>query len=243
MENTSEWFLDWFNEDYLNLYAHRDKKEAEEHVDFLIRQLNLRGSEHILDLACGSGRHSILFGNLGYRVQGIDTSEFLIHEAVKQSTELPKVQFLCRDMRNVSDLGPFDLILSMFTSFGYFDTDEENLDLLRKVSKTLKRGGLFFIDYLNAEHVENHFIPQEKIEVNGEEVTITREIQEGRIVKSIDFPNRSYKESVMLYTPESLSDMLERSGFDISKQWGNYNGEDLTPSSERILTLSKLNTP
>ncbi len=238
MKKETHWFLDWFNEDYLNLYANRDSSEAEKHVDFLCNHLNLNSNDKILDLGCGSGRHANLLGKFGYHILGIDTSEFLIREAIKNSKDVPTVKFICRDMRNITDLGPFDLILSMFTSFGYFEADEQNQDILNIISQSLKPGSRFFMDYLYAPHVIENLIPFENIVVKDEEVLITRKVVRDRVVKTIEFPGRSYQESVKLYDPETLSKMLQRAGFTIVNQWGGYDSEPLTSSSSRLLTLS-----
>lgn len=236
----SHWFLDWFNEDYLNLYAHRDEEEAKEHINFLCHQLNLTGHEKILDLCCGSGRHAILLGKLGYDVTGVDTSDFLIGKAVESSKDVAAVKFLCRDMRDIGDLGHFDVILSMFTSFGYFESDKQNQKVLHNISESLADGGLFFMDYLNVSHVYQNLKADDKLVVNGEKVSISRQIVGERVIKTIDFPGRSYRESVKLYDPTTISKMLKNAGFSIVTQWGNYEGESLSSLSERVLTLATI---
>jgi SAM-dependent methyltransferase len=235
MNNKSDWFHNWFNEDYIHLYAHRDDTEAQKHVDFLSSELRLLGDERILDLGCGSGRHTFLFGRLGYNVVGIDTSEVLIHEAMKNLDGPSNISFIRKDMRDIGDLGKFNLILNMFTSFGYFEEDEENQKVLHIIHQALSIGGRFFIDYLHAPYVIKHLIPRETLQVRGEEVKITREIEGDLVIKTIEFPGRSYYESVKLYEPEKITEMLKDAGFTIDRLWGNYEGKPFNSSSERLL--------
>ncbi|MEM1283301.1 MAG: methyltransferase domain-containing protein [Chlamydiota bacterium] len=236
----SDWYLDWFNEDYLNLYAHRGEEEAKKHINFLCHHLNLTGHEKILDLCCGSGRHAILLGKLGYHVTGVDTSNFLIEKAIANSKDVDAVKFLCRDMRDIRNLGHFEVILSMFTSFGYFESNKQNLEVLHTIFESLTDGGLFFMDYLNVPHVYQNLKADDQLVVNGEKVSISRQIVGDKVIKTIDFPGRSYCESVKLYDPTTISEMLKKAGFSIITQWGNYEAESLSPLSERVLTLATI---
>lgn len=237
MSKKTHWFHHWFNEDYLNLYAYRDEGEAKKHIDFLVKHLPIDGSERVLDLGCGSGRHAHILGNLGIKCVGIDTSETLINEAQKNVDESSNVEFICRDMRHIEDLGKFDIILSMFTSFGYFDSDDENQDVLHIISKALNSKGLFFLDYLNPEHVRKNLVPQEQTNVNGEIVIVKRAIVDDKVAKSIEFPGRSYCESVKLYDYSTIEEMLKASGLKAVNYWGDYSGSKLTADSERMLIL------
>jgi len=122
-----EWFDHWFNSDYLHLYAHRDEKEAESHGYFLINHLKLNGSEKILDVACGFGRHAIAFAKKGFSVVGIDASKEFIRQAQvhQEKEQLSKLEFIQMGMRNLAGLGTFDVAICMFTSFGYFPTKND----------------------------------------------------------------------------------------------------------------------
>ena len=111
------WYQDWFNEDYLKLYKMRNKEEAEKQIRFLEENLLLNGDERILDLGCGTGRHSILFADKGYNVVGVDASPTFIQEAQRSYSDVRHLKFYLRDMRHIEDLGKFDVAVSMFTSF------------------------------------------------------------------------------------------------------------------------------
>src|SRR5699024_1650708 len=126
------------------LYAHRDEDEAERHVDFVVAHLPA-SPRAVLDLACGGGRHTAALRRRGYRALGVDLSLVLL----AHSPSLPRVAV---DMRRLpfSDRS-FDWVLNFFTSFGYFDDEEENFRVLAEMARTLSPGGGFLLDLLNLD--------------------------------------------------------------------------------------------
>jgi len=225
-----EWFHNWFNEDYLNLYSHRNKDEAENQISFLFRHLNIPSKACILDLGCGAGRHAKLLAEKGYEVVGLDASETLIKEAKKEGG----ASFVVGDMRRLEGLGRFDLVTSFFTSFGYFE-DEENRAVLRQIAAVLNPGGHFFLDFLNPELLEKQLVPREELKVGEETVQIERRIEKRRVEKSIRFPGRSYSESVKLYTKEEIEEMLRDAGLKPLRFWSGYSQQ----KQDRQLFLSR----
>nr|NGX43184.1 hypothetical protein [Chlamydiota bacterium] len=154
-EQDLPWYKKWFNEDYLKLYSYRSAEEAEQQVNFVIHALKLKGDEKILDLGCGKGRHSLELAKKGYKVLGIDISEYLIDEAKKCLKMVPSkhLRFQIGDMYHLEHLGTFDVVLNMFTSFGYFDDDKDNAKVFQIVRDHLQSGGKFFLDYLHPAQV------------------------------------------------------------------------------------------
>lgn len=231
------WIQNWFNEDYLKLYSHRNQEEADRQVDFIIRGLHLTGRERILDIGCGAGRHSVAFGQRGYSVVGVDSSEFLIEKANQKLEErhnLP-VRFVLGDMYKLVNVGMFDLVINMFTSFGYFSGDDENARIFGAVRHHLSKGGDFFLDYLHPYQVRKNFVPVQEIEVDGEQVRIEKEIKDDRVIKTIRFPGRTYQEKVKLYDREQIEDMLRKYRFQVMEVWNDYEGNDWCEEGERQL--------
>ena len=110
------WYKEWFGEEYLELYAHRDRGEAERHVEFVEALFGEEPPSAVLDLACGAGRHTAALRRRGHRVVGVDLSKTLL----AQAPSLPRV---AGDMRCLPFAAQsFDWVLNFFTSFGYFES-------------------------------------------------------------------------------------------------------------------------
>ena len=133
-----EWFETWFDSEYYHkLYKNRDDEEAEQFINNLITNLQLNSNSNILDLACGKGRHSIFLNNLGFKTVGVDLSPKSIAFARKFNN--PNLHFEVRDMRKSFCKGQFDAIFNLFTSFGYFESKTENIEVLIAIENMLKK--------------------------------------------------------------------------------------------------------
>jgi SAM-dependent methyltransferase len=128
-------------------------------VDFIIDIMELSGSERILDLACGFGRHSIDLAKRGFSVVGVDIGPDLIEEAGRiASAEKLSAEFICADLRDVSFNGEFDVVLNMGEgAIGYLENDDENLKIFDLIASSLKPGGMHFMEILNAAHAEMYY--------------------------------------------------------------------------------------
>ena len=236
-ELETPWFQQWFDENYLILYRHRNRSEAEEQVRLIIDTLDLSKNIAILDLACGEGRYTALFVEMGYRVTGLDLSQILV---TRGREKYPQLDLRVGDMRCIP--GKFDLILSLFTSFGYFETDEENEEVLRSVYEALNPNGVYWLDFLNAQEVESNLVPESVSQFSPElRVIENRKIENGRIIKDIHFKNngeeKCYTESVRLFTCSQLQEMFKRTGFQLEHCFGDYRGSQWTPESPRTILI------
>ena len=164
-KETNNWFASWFDTPYYHiLYKDRDYEEAQLFMDNITQYLNLPEDAKILDLACGKGRHSIYLNKLGYNVTGADLSENSIAEASKYSNE--KLHFTVHDMREPFD-EKFDAIFNLFTSFGYFESDDDNLITLKAIHESLSEFCFAVIDFMNVYKVINDLVPHEVKTVEG----------------------------------------------------------------------------
>ena len=238
------WYRKWFDEKYLLLYRHRNIEDAEKQCRLINAVLKPAKNSLVLDLGCGEGRHTIFFKDFGCRVLGIDLSATLIKSGKKK---YPQLDLVVADMQHLPVLaGKFDLVLSLFTSFGYFEADEENQRVLCDIYSSLKPGGFFWLDFLNAAHVENNLVPGNLSRgPGGIELEEKRRIAAGRIVKDINFKDNEngaaahYRESVRLFSRRELETMLERSGFRIEGCFGDYAGAGWSEDSERTILFAK----
>lgn len=237
MKETKPWYEEWFDENYLDVYRHRNRDEARQQVQLVMETLVPERGASILDLGCGEGRYTILFKNKGFRIIGLDLSETLV---VVGKKNYPHLDLVVGDMRYIP--GRFDIILSLFTSFGYFDTDEENAGVIHSIFHSLNDNGVVWLDFLNPYRVEKNLVPLSDVELeDGIHVTEKRYIEEGRIVKDIFFykgsEGKCYRESVRLFTREQLERMFDKAGLKIIRVFGNYSGHAWSRESERTILV------
>lgn len=240
------WYKDWFNsEEYLRVYKHRDSVEAEELVSLIQKNINLSKGSSVLDMACGAGRHSIAFARKGFNVTAVDLSERLISEAKKNSNlEKVKINFIQSDIRDLNLNLRFDLAVNLFTSFGYFETDEENFDVIQKAYELINPTGYFVLDYLNKSYLEKNLVPLSKMKQNGTTIVQNRTIQENRVKKKITIEKdgiiSDFYESVRLYSVPELKDILKSMGFQTKKLFGDFSGSEFEKStSTRTIIISQ----
>lgn len=243
------WYKDWFaDEHYLALYQHRDKAEALQLLDLVERTAHPTSDARILDLACGAGRHSISLAKRGYtNITGIDLSSTLINIAKASAEEQKvKVEFIESDMLHFQ--GQYDLILNLFTSFGYFETDADNEAVINKIGNALTPNGYFVIDFFNATLVEQTLVPHStKVLPSGETVDECRVIADRRVNKKIIIRSadttKEYYESVRLFTLQELRAMIERAAMKCEQVFGCYNGDpfDEQTSTRCIIVAKKTN--
>lgn len=236
----SEWFETWFDSPYYPLlYQHRDEKEAQDFIRVLLRHLKLPADARYFDLGCGRGRHSIFLHQLGFDVTGMDLSAESIAEAKQH--EQPGLRFFTGDMRQPLPGGPYDCILNLFTSFGYFASDEEHLTVLHQVKQALAPGGVFLMDYLNSGPLIDKLPLSATIEKGDIRFDIHKQFQNGSVVKHITVHDGArhpeFEERVRLFSPQELRSLFEQAGFSIETEWGDYAGTafDAVASSRFIL--------
>ena len=237
-----EWFERWFGEEYLLVYEHRNIQEAEREVQAIKDILNLHEHELVLDLCCGPGRHDIVLIRQGYRVIGLDYSMPLLKiasEAIPLGKAYPK--YIRGDARMIPFReNTFDVILNLFTSFGYFQ-DDENRALLGSIANLLKPGGRFYIDYLNPIKVEAELVPESVRIKDGIRVEERRTINQEtrRVEKQIhlrwDNNSQTFHESVQLYSLEEMLAMIADAGLTTDGFYGSVEREPYGESSPRMI--------
>lgn len=244
MENSGKaWFEKWFDSPYYHiLYKHRDEQEAVRFLTNLVKHTGMSG-ERAWDMACGKGRHAISLSSLGVDVIGSDISEQSILAA--KQFEREKLSFYMHDMRMPIRVNYFDVVLNLFTSFGYFFSDRENEMVITSAYKSLKRSGIFVLDYLNRERVMKNLNPFEQKTIEGITFDIRKDISErNTVLKTIIFQadgrKYTYHEEVKLYGLEDISGMLVKTGFSVKETFGNYELEAFDgKSSDRLIIIAQ----
>ena len=202
-----EWFESWFDTPYYHiLYSNRDYTEAENFITQLTAELQLPKNSEIIDLACGKGRHSVFLNKLGYKVLGLDLSKKSIEH--NQQFENENLQFKVHDMRDMVAHSKVDAVFNLFTSFGYFDSQDDDRKVFKSVSDVLKSDGFFVLDYLNENYVRKTIVSDAEIQRGGIDFTISKKIEDQHIVKDIKFSadgqDFNFFEKVKLHTPDSI---------------------------------------
>ncbi len=236
-----QWFESWFNTSYYHqLYKNRNEQEAQDFLQKLVPNLTLNKSAKFLDSCCGKGRHSQVINNLGFEVIGFDLSENSIEEAKKLEKE--NLHFYVHDMRKLFYTNYFDFALNLFTSFGYFSSERDNINALLSANKALKENGMLVIDFMNAIQTRKKMVAQESKVIDDITFNISRRIEKNNIVKEIHFKKNneefSYSEKVELLELGDFKSLLEKSGFKIKEIYGNYELMPFNEESDRLIILA-----
>ncbi len=233
------WFTEAFGAFYAELYAHRDDREVDQLLSVLTP--HLPKDAPILDLACGAGR---LLRPLSERFPdavGIDLSWELL--------QMVGARRVARaDMRSLP-LRPraFGAVLSLFTSFGYFDHADVDRAVFRGMAELLRPGGLLVLDFLNADVVLAGLRPHSVDTIGDRHVesrrhfdAATRILEKQVEVRRGHDVEKRYRERVRVYDVEQLKELFVEQGLEIETIWGEYDGSAFTRSqSSRCLILGR----
>jgi SAM-dependent methyltransferase len=235
----ADWFEEWFGEDYLRIYQHRDEEEAEHAIELIAANLPSPEVTSVLDLGCGAGRHTKVLFERWWTV-GLDLSMALLKEARHESPEAPYVRADMRELPFADE--SFDLVVNLFTSFGYFDDDREHVRVLSCVRSSMRRGGTLVIDFLNASQVRRDLVPYDERVENGVIIEQRRAItaDDRYVEKTITLRERGkeYIERVRLLSAADLERMLKGAGFDVVKRFGDYAGGAWSERSPRTILFA-----
>ena len=193
-------------------------------------------------MASGRGRHAIQLNGLGYDVLGVDLSPESIAVANEFSNQ--RLRFETADMRDLSRKSYFDLILNLFTSFGYFLKEGDNIKVISSAAQALKPGGRLVLDYLNVKIVRNELPMKEEINRGGIHFFIDKQIKDGFITKDIQFnhENKDYhfKEYVKYLTLEDFQIYFHNNKLKMLNVYGDYQLSPFDKSkSERLILIAE----
>ncbi|WP_132705735.1 class I SAM-dependent methyltransferase [Winogradskyella wandonensis] len=241
-KTTEKWYASWFDTPYYHiLYKDRDYKEAQTFMDNLTGYLNLPEHGKILDLACGKGRHSIYLNKLGYNVTGVDLSEQSI--AYARQFENDSLKFDVHDMTKPYP-ETFDAVFNLFTSFGYFEKDECNLQTIESIKAELNDTGFGVIDFMNSEYVIDNLVAEDTKTIDGITFLQQRKLEDGYIVKDISFTadgeDYQFQERVKAFTLKDFEVLFEKAGVHLLDVFGDYKLHKYhQKTSERLIMIFK----
>jgi len=241
-----EWWKSFFDEPYAKAILESFEERASQEVDFIEDALSLSRNVKILDLCCGLGRHSIELAKRGYQVTGVDvTSQYLETARAKAKEKGVKIDFIEGEMRNISFYEEFNAAINMFTSFGFFEEEKDNLKVLKNVSNTLKPEGKFLIDVINRDWIIRNYRERDWRE-SGEGLVL--EVRKFDLARSINYGKqiiirggeRIEKDvPLRMYSFHELKSMLELAGLKVIASYGSFEKEELTLDSMRMIIISQ----
>ncbi|MEY3739299.1 MAG: hypothetical protein RL544_2077 [Bacteroidota bacterium] len=240
------WFTDWFNSSYYHaLYQHRDDTEALQFIHNLLAYLKPIPHAKMLDIACGKGRHSKALFDAGFDVVGIDLSPASINAASSMKTN--GLTFSCHDMRETFRNNYFDYAFNFFTSFGYFNSDEEHQLAIQAMSNNLKEGGTLVIDYLNVGIVDPTLDLATETKIDGFHFQIKKWqdplflYKEIKVVDALTQEELGiFEEKVRKYTLHDFMDFMQKAGLTIVATFGNYQLGPFNPeNADRLIIVAQ----
>lgn len=222
-------------------------RDTQRETDFI--QSALPKKETILDLCCGTGRHSIILRRRGWNTVGLDLSKNLLNIAKRnmknERAEFPLVR---ADMRHFPFRKQvFDAVICMFTSFGYLPSENEDMKSFKEVRRILRKGGKFLLDVANKNHVIKIFKEREwaefepfyMLEKRSLDLQTSRLLSQWTIIRKDTKEVKSLQHNVRLYTFQKLKQMLKEAGLKIKEVYGDYDKKEFTLDSTRMIVLAK----
>jgi SAM-dependent methyltransferase len=246
----SAWYVDFFRSDYLNVYGHMFTEErAEKESAFVARTLELKPGASVLDLCCGQGRHSVQLAKHGFNVTGLDlNAEYLDLASKAAEAAKVKIETVAGDMREIPFENKFDAIVNMYSSFGYLESEAEDLKVLESAVKALKPGGRLLLDMLNREWAIDNYIQNDwHTGADGTLYVERRDLDLATSRMHVHFivvdPKGGRRESIghiiRLYTLTEMTRLLERVGMRVTAVFGGFEGEDYGISARRMIIVAQ----
>ncbi len=238
-----KWYRSWFNSPYYHiLYANRDHNEAELFIDRISEYFHLKENDRVLDACCGKGRHSIYLNKKGIDVTGIDLSSESI--AYAKQFENDHLHFYEHDIRNLLSANYFDFVFNLFTSFGYFRRENEDIKAIKAFAKNLKPGGILMMDFLNVDQITSNIQPEDEKCIDGILFKIQKKIENGLITKKINFDDAGcqyeFKEEVKALHLTDFKRYFDMADLELIQLFGSYHLEPFNvDSSERLIMIAR----
>ena len=201
----------------------------------------------ILDLACGPGRHAVALARKGFRVTGVDISSFLLQKAMALArAESVNVEWVRDDMRHFVRPEAFNLVINMFTAFGYFDDKRDDLRVLRNMHRSLCKGGVLVIDVMGKELLARGFLPTTSDELADGRMLIQRHeifdnwtrIRNQWIVIENDVAT-TFRFHNTVYSGQEIQDRLFEAGFRDVRLFGSVDGSEYGLNARRLVAVAR----
>lgn len=253
----AEWWRALFGSTYLLTDADvMDQSVTRTEVARFIELLQLSPDESVLDLCCGHGRHTLELARRGFgHVEGLDRSRYLVRKAreAARRESLP-IRFREGDCRRLPyPAATFNAVLLAGNSFGYFDSTQDNLNVLREIARVLKKDGRLLLDVVDAEYLRENFLPRSWEWLDGQHfVCRERTLSEDgsrlfsrEVITNTDqgvLADQFYAEC--LYGSLQLRSLLLEAGFCVIEEAGSHSpasarNQDLGMMGHRVILTAR----
>lgn len=243
-----EWWDEYFDESFIALYrSFLTPARTRREVRGVLELLQLAPGTRVLDLACGWGRHSVELARRGYGVTGVDWSPTLLDHARRRARRAGvEVEWVRADMRELPWTGRFDAVLSLFSSLGYFLSDDEDLRVLRAVQRAVRSGGVFLLETMHRDHVVTHYAERDWWETPpGWTVWVEREWDAITGVSHETLRWRQgeregeKKHAIRVRTATEWLTLLAEAGLEPVECYGDWEQTPFTHTSENLILMAR----
>src|SRR5258708_24778096 len=226
------------------------EERTQREIDGVIKLLDLRPGDRILDCPCGYVRHSSELATRGFEVVGCDINHQMLEPALNSTRALSNVQFVRENMVHLEFTEEFDAVVNLFFSFGFFDSDEENNQVLQNFYRALKPGGRFIMHTdINVPRIVNgaYKLRETRRLKSGRQLEISEicDMQNKRLEGRwcLLSPDGSRQEltpyTAAIYTLEDFTEMCKAVGFRNIRGYGDWMGTPLTSDSEDMIIVAE----
>lgn len=246
------WYLEkagFFGRQYLVEYSDLISITKTKHeIDFLVKILRLKKGAKILDLACGHGRHTIELARRGFKMTGQDINSLFLKKAKQSAQRIGlKINWIKSDMRRIPFENEFDVIMNLFTAFGYLENDDEDQTVISQIARALRPGGKFVIDFINRDRIIRTYREKDWTELPSYSILlskrkfnmITGRNEERRIIISKTGERKIFNPSIRMYTLSELITMCRNAGLKFIEVYGDYDGSSINLDSKRCILVVK----
>jgi len=241
----------WYEEDsfwekWAPVLFHEERWEkTPEEVTNIISLLKINPGASVLDLCCGPGRHSLELARRGFSVVGVDRTQAYLEKARKQAkVERLKAKFIQEDMRSFCRPNTFDVVVNLFSSFGYFEDIKDDKQVITNVYRSLKNKGVFLIETMGKEVLARIFCERDWRRVNDIIVLQERKVCrnwswiENRWIMIKDGKMEECKISHRLYSAVELTALLNECGFNAVDVYGDLTGAPYDYTAKRLVIIA-----
>jgi SAM-dependent methyltransferase len=222
-------------------------EEAGREVEQVIALSSVPPDAKILDIGCGPGRHAMEFARRGFSVTGVDRTAAFLERAIRQADEEQLlVEFVLADMRTFHRPLCFDVAISLYTTFGYFESEEDESAVLRNLFASLKPGGRLVMELLGKELIARDFRARNwQCSPDGTAFLLEeREVRGGwGFLQNhwllLSNTTKEYRWTMRLYSGAELESLLRNTGFSSVTLYGGLTGSPYNNEAKRLIAVSQ----